>query len=121
MSKKHQQPTSRKPTNTSKRPPEKKIGPFNAGIGTCIWLNTIETDAGPRRVRSITINPRRYLDRESNEWRDAASFNPADLPALIFALQKAQEYCYETPVPGQSDDEQQARTSAPSSQDDLRF
>ena len=36
--------------------------------------------------------------------RSISSFNPADLPALLFALAKAQEYCYETPLPGQPAD-----------------
>ena len=84
-----------------KRHPERKIGPFNAGIGVCIWLNSIDTDQGPRTVRSITINPRRYFDREEQQWKDSGSFNPSDLPSLIFALQKAQEFVYETPLPGQ--------------------
>jgi hypothetical protein len=91
------QDTSRKP----KRHPEKKIGPFANGVGVCVWTNTIETNDGPKTVRSITINPRRYFDQESREWKDAASYNPADLPALLFAITKAQEYCYETPLPGQ--------------------
>lgn len=84
-----------------KRQPERKIGPFAAGIGATVWLNTVQTENGSRTLRSITINPRRYFDRESNEWKDAPSYNPADLPALIFSLQKAQEYCYEEPLPDQ--------------------
>jgi hypothetical protein len=94
--------TSTKPPTRAKQPPEKKIGPFANGIGACIWLNRIETDQGPRFVRSITISPRRYYDRESDQWKDAGSFNPSDLPALLFALTKAQEFCYEAPLPGQS-------------------
>jgi hypothetical protein len=93
--------TAEQPPSKPKRQPEKKIGPFANGVGVCIWLNTIETDEGPRQMRSITINPRRYFDRESNAWKDAQSYNPADLPALIFCLQKAQEYVYETPLPNQ--------------------
>ena len=50
-------------------------------------------------------NPRRYLDKKSGQWKDAASFQPSDLPALLFCLSKAQEYCYETPVPGQEETE----------------
>jgi hypothetical protein len=88
-------------TKKPKRHPEKKIGPFANGVGVCVWLNTIETDNGSKTVRSITINPRRYFDQESQQWKDAASYNPADLPALVFAITKAQEYCYETPIPGQ--------------------
>jgi len=30
-----------------------------------------------------------------------------DLPALIFALQKAQEYVYTTPISGQEDEEKE--------------
>jgi len=106
--------SSRTASRATKAPPEKKIGPFANGVGATIWLNKIETDQGPRQVRSITVNPRRYFDRESNEWKDAPSFNPSDLPALIFALTKAQEYCYETALPGEADSE-----SAP--EDEERF
>jgi len=83
------------------RPPEKKIGPFAGGIGVAIWINAIETDSGTRQLRSITVAPRRYFDQESNQWKDAPSFRPSDLPALIFALEQAQEYCYTTPLPGE--------------------
>jgi hypothetical protein len=94
--------TAEKPPPKQKRQPEMKIGPFANGVGACIWLNSVETEEGTRQLRSITINPRRYFDRESNQWKDAPSYNPADLPALIFCLQKAQEYVYETPLPGQT-------------------
>ena len=66
-----------------------------------IWLNTVDTEHGPRKFRSITISPRRYRDSESGEWRDSSSLRAGDLPALIFALQKAQEYVFTTPLPGQ--------------------
>jgi hypothetical protein len=81
--------------------PEKKFGPFGSGIAVAIWVNTITTDTGPRKVRSITLSPRRYLDRQSGEWRDSASYWPGDLPALIFALTKAQEYVFTEPLPGE--------------------
>ena len=87
------------------RGPEKKIGPFAGGVGVSIWLNEIQTDAGPRTVRSITINPPRYRDRDSGDWKDSKSFRPSDLPALLFALGKAQEHCYEISLPdGAKDD-----------------
>ena len=82
--------------------PEKKIGPFNAGIGVAVWLNVADTDNGPKKYRSITISPRRYLDRETGEWQDSGCYYVGDLPALIFALTKAQEYAFETPIPGQT-------------------
>ena len=85
--------------------PEKKIGPYAGGIGVAVWLNTIETRDGPRKIRSLTISPRRYRDPESGEWKDAPSYRPQDLPGLLFALTKAQEYCYTTPIPGQEEEE----------------
>ena len=88
-----------------KTQPEKKIGPYPGGIGVAIWLNSIQTDQGPRKVRSLTISPRRYRDQESGEWKDAPSYRPSDLPALLFALQKALEYVYTTPIPGQQEEE----------------
>lgn len=86
------------PPRSTRQPPEKKIGPFAGGIGVAIWINTIDSESGPRQFRSITIAPRRYLDRETGQWKDSGSFNPSDLPALIFALQKAQEYVFTTPL-----------------------
>ena len=86
------------------KPPEKKIGPFASGIGVAIWLNETESESGDiRHFRSVTINPRRYFDQKSGQWKDAASFQQSDLPALIFAMQKALEYCYQTPIPGQEE------------------
>ena len=88
-------------TEQAKRsPPEHKIGPLAGGIGVVIWLNTVESKDGPKQFRSITIAPRRYQDRETGAWKDATSFNPSDLPALLFALQKAQEYVFTTALPG---------------------
>ena len=84
--------------------PEKKIT-LAGGVGVAIWLNTIDTSNGRRKLRSITIAPRRYKDPESGEWKDAPSYRPADLPALIFALEKAQEYCYTVPLPGEQHEE----------------
>jgi len=91
---------SKQKTSKATNRPEKKIGPFPGGIGVAVWLNTIETGEGPRKMRSVTISPRRYRDPETGEWKDSSSYRPADLPALLFALQKAQEYVYTTPMPG---------------------
>jgi hypothetical protein len=89
---------------SSGRRPEKKFGPYPGGIGVAVWLNAIHTDRGPRWVRSITISPRRYRDPERGEWKDSPSFRPTDLPALLFGLQKAQEYVCTMPIPGQDED-----------------
>lgn len=87
--------------------PEHKIGPYPGGIGVTIWLNTIDTPDGSRHIRSITISPRRYRDPQTGEWKDAGSYRPTDLPALLFALNKAQEYCYTTPLPGQEPEDEE--------------
>jgi len=90
-------------THRSPRQPEKKIGPFAGGVGVAIWLNQAEGPDGTiRNFRSITVNPKRFFDRDSNQWKDAGSYAPADLPALIFCLQKAQEFVFETPLPGET-------------------
>ena len=84
------------------RPPEKKIGPFAGGIGVAIWLNEVEAEDGTiQRFRSVTINPRRYLDAKSGQWKDAASYRQSDLPALIFGLEQALAHCFSQPIPGQ--------------------
>ena len=92
--------TTRSTAKPAKQPPEYKVGHFAGGVGVCVWINRIETEQGIRFARSITINPRRYMDRDSQQWKDAPSYNPGDLPSLIFALQKAQEYCFSTALPG---------------------
>ena len=72
------------------RPPEFKIGPFQGGIGVAVWLNEVEMDGGEvRTMRSITLAPRRYRDKNTGEWKDAGSYRPGDLTALILALEKA--------------------------------
>ena len=99
--------------NRNPRGPEKKIGPFPAGIGVAIWINTIPTDDGPRKIRSITLSPRRFFDRQTQQWRDSGSYHPGDIPALIFALQKAQEYMFTTPIPGQRDEQEERAGDTP--------
>jgi hypothetical protein len=89
--------------------PEKKFGPVGSGVSVAVWLNTIETDGGERKVRSITISPRRYFDPEKDEWRDASSYRPTDIPPLVYSLQKALEYIYTTPIAGQKPDDEESR------------
>ena len=92
-----------KKTSSRKRRPEKQIQ-LSSGVGVAVWRNQIDTDRGEKTVRSITIKPRRYYDQNNDEWRDASGYNPSDLPALIFVLQKAQEFCFETPLESESSD-----------------
>jgi hypothetical protein len=95
-----------KSENSQGRKPEKKIGPYPGGIGVAVWVNNVDTDNGPRKIRSITISPRRYRDPETGDWRDSPSFRPGDLPALIFALQKAQEFVFTSPLSGSGKDQE---------------
>ena len=87
-----------KTSNQGKRPPETSIGPFSAGIGVAVWVNTVETQRGSRQMRSITINPRRYFDEKTEQWKDATSFRVRDIPELIFALQQAYAHCLTSPL-----------------------
>ncbi|GAB4161685.1 MAG: hypothetical protein Tsb009_38930 [Planctomycetaceae bacterium] len=89
------------PAQQARNQPERKFGPYPGGVGVAVWINTIETDQGAKNIRSITINPRRYFDNTSQQWKDSRSFRPEDLPALIFGLQKALEHCYLEPISGQ--------------------
>ena len=62
------------------KPPEKRIGPFASGIGVAIWLNEVTAEDGSvRRYRSVTLNPRRYFDQKSGQWKDSASYQQSDL------------------------------------------
>lgn len=99
-------PVSNPSSKSTKNQPEKKIGPFAGGISVAIWQNTIQTANGPRKMRSISLSPRRYRDTKTGEWKDSPSYQTGDLPALIFALQKAQEFAYTHPLTGEqgSDD-----------------
>lgn len=76
--------------------PELKVGPFAGGIAVNVWRNTVQTEQGPRVIRSITISPRRYRDTESGEWKDSYSYRPIDVTALILALEKAREFILTT-------------------------
>jgi hypothetical protein len=96
--------TKRKPA--APRRPEKKYGPFHGGVGLAVWLNQVEDETGPRFFRSVTINPRRYRDAKTGQWLDSVSFRASDLPALILALEAAHGYMANTPLPGDSVDEE---------------
>lgn len=87
------------------KPPELKIGPFQGGIGVAVWLNEVQTETGPKMIRSISIAPRRYRDRQTGEWKDAGSYRPGDLTALILALEKAREHCLMRPLSGESSED----------------
>lgn len=80
--------TAQASTTTPVKQPEMKFGPFAGGMSVAIWRNTVETDDGPRDIRSITINPRRYKEPQSGEWKNG-SYRTSDLGVLVLALQMA--------------------------------
>ena len=98
--------TKSKRAASAPRRPEMKYGPFHGGVGIAIWVNEVQTDAGPRFFRSLSIQPRRYLDKKTGNWEDAGSFRSTDLPALILGLQAAHRFLLETPLPGQPIEEE---------------
>ena len=103
--------TKPKRATTAPRHPEKKWGPFHGGVGVAVWLNEVQTDAGPKFFRSLTIQPRRYRDKKTGVWKDAKSLRPTDIPALLLALDAAMQFAAHTPLPGQPvDDEGEIET-----------
>jgi hypothetical protein len=105
--------TKSKPVGAEPRHhPEKKFGPFQGGCGLAIWLNEVKTDQGLRYFRSVTIQPRRYRDRKTGKWKDAVSLRPSDLPALMLAMEIAQQYISSTPLPGDAIDGEDAESLA---------
>jgi hypothetical protein len=106
--------TKSKRASTAPRPPVRKWGPFH-GVSVSCWLNEVETDKGVRYFRTITIS-RRYKDKKTGEWKDAASLRSSDLPSVILALEAAHAYMSSTPLPGQPIEDEQAEN--PGVQDD---
>ena len=93
--------TKGKRATVAPRYPERKWGPFHGGVGLAVWLNEVKTDSGPKFFRSISLNLRRYRDKETGEWKEASSLRTTDLPALILGLEAAHAFCSTTPLPGQ--------------------
>jgi hypothetical protein len=113
--------TATKRAATTPRKPEHKLGPFHGGLGVAIWLNEVQTDAGLRFFRSVTISPRRFLDPKTDEWKDASSLRTTDLPVLILALQASLQFMTSTPLPGQPAEEEQPDPAAPSDNGNIPF
>jgi hypothetical protein len=94
------------------RHPEKKYGPFAGGAGLAVWLNSVKTETGLRYFRSVTVQPRRFRDSKTGKWKDAKSLRPTDLPALLLAMEAAQQFIAQTPLPGQAADNEEIETLA---------
>lgn len=94
--------TKAKKAKQAPRRPEKKFGPFAGGCGVVVWLNEVHADGVAKFFRSIQLAPRRFLHKESGEWRDAQSLRVTDISAVVLGLEAALAYCQATPLPGQA-------------------
>lgn len=71
----------------SNKRPEKV---FRVGfVSASVFANDVENDEGKRTMRSVSVQ-KRYLDGEEAKY--TSSFNLAELPQAIRALQLAQQY-----------------------------
>ena len=62
------------------------------GITATVWRNTLTNKDGKQGdVLSVSFD-KRYLDKESNEWKSTNSLRSMDLPKAVFVLNKAYEY-----------------------------
>lgn len=63
---------------------------FRVGfVSASVFANELENDDGKRTLRSVNVQ-KRYLD--GDEAKYTSSFNLAELPQAIRALQLAQQY-----------------------------
>ena len=71
-------------------PPERK---FKVGvISATVWRNTLTgKDGKSGDVLSVSFD-RRYLDKETNQWKSSNSLRANDLPKAVLVLNKAYEY-----------------------------
>ncbi len=74
-----------------KHRPVQSWGPFHGGVTIALWKNVVSTEQGQRVIPAITISPRRYLDKSSNEWKDSYSYRLSDVQSMILALKEAHQ------------------------------
>ena len=68
------------------------IKEFRAGsIKAAIWREEVQ-DQGRAIVKHSVKIQKRYLDKNSDEWRTTEYFFPNDLPRLCLVAEKAFEY-----------------------------
>lgn len=70
-------------------PPKVKI-PLDGGMNVSIFENWRDIPTGDRKkVYSISIQTRRFQDRDTGEWKSAKSFTPTEAAAVMWGIQKA--------------------------------
>lgn len=74
--------------NGGAAPPKIKI-PLDSGMSVNVWENWRDfPNGGRKKVYSITLQTRRYQDRDG-EWKSAPGFSPTEAAAMLWAIQKA--------------------------------
>ncbi len=86
-----------KEKTASNKAPVTSFGPYSSGNGNSIevavWINEIVVEDDRKvNVHAITFS-RNY--RDGDGWKKVKSLRPADLPVLVYALNKAQEWIFE--------------------------
>jgi hypothetical protein len=95
------------------------LEPLFFGKENCLTQQPSPAQPGPRRPKkkfgtvvlwenakglTITLDPRRYFDTASGQWKDAGFYRPVDLHELIFNLEMARKYVYDmAPAQNQQD------------------
>jgi hypothetical protein len=80
---------ARQKSESSKKPEKVlRIGFVSASV----FAHSVDTDHGSRLVRSVSVQ-KRYMDGDDVKY--SSSFNLAELPQAIRALQLAQQYVEE--------------------------
>lgn len=73
-----------------KNTPDKK---FSTGaISATVWKNTGQTKEGKDVVFSTVSLQRRYMDKNTGEWKTSNSLRAMDVPKAVLVLNKAYEY-----------------------------
>jgi hypothetical protein len=86
-----------KEKTASNKAPVISYGPYSSGQGNsielAIWSNEIVVDGG-RKVNMHTVTfARNYHDDDG--WKKTKTLRPQDIPVLMYALTKAQEWIFE--------------------------
>lgn len=86
-----------KEKTASNKAPVASFGPYSSGSGNsielAIWSNEIVVD-GDRKVNVFTVSFARNY-RDDDGWKKVKTMRPADIPVLVYALNKAQEWIFE--------------------------
>ena len=86
-----------KEKTASNKAPVATFGPYASGNGNSIevavWSNEIVVD-GDRKVNVHSISFSRNY-RDDGGWKKVKTLRPADLPVLVYALNKAQDWIFE--------------------------